>query len=227
MFLFYLFLIMIGLTIAADILGTIVLLLSEQLGLLAVAFLYAVPIALSMQLGLIYQLLLYKSLVDLKPELSNTPPVGKRWVYVIFAAIGLFIVVVIGFVFSIPQPHYGGRDTARVANLESVRTYLEAYNVKCGHYPGIIDIKPECSSPDVNNNWTELTKTMSAAGITSKLPNDPTPEKNYFYGVEKPNGLRFVVGAAFERNNNKLRNDVDGIIYGVDCNDPVYCVSSD
>jgi hypothetical protein len=165
-------------------------------------------------------------LPDYQPITSNFKKI-KKIIFIVLSAIGLFVVAAIGFIFLIPQSHYGDRDTARVANMESVRAYLEIYNTKCGHYPGVADIIPECSSPTANNNWIELTKAMSAAGISSRFPNDSIPGRNYFYGVGAPDDLRFVVGATFERDNNKLRNDVDGIIYGVDCNDPVYCVSND
>jgi len=223
----------IGFFIGMAVLAFIFSLVNELIGGLVIFILYMVLMISLMQLALIYQYLLYKSLVDLKPELSNTPPVGKRWVYVIFAILGLVSVAVwIFLMFSFneagPQQLLS-RDTVRIANMESVRTYLiDGYNVKCGHFPGVIDnIKPECSSPEANNDWTELTRAMATAGITFKLPNDPIPNRNYFYGVGKSDGFRFVVGATLEKDSNKLRNDIDGMVYGVDCNDPVYCVSSD
>ncbi len=122
------------------------------------------------------------------------------------------------------------RDATRIANLESVRTYLEAYNTKCGHYPGIVDTRTDCSA--TISTWADLTTLMSTATITSKLPNDPVPGRNYLYGVEGPEGLRYVVGANLERDNNKLRNSPTTTVYGVDCSHSsaaklTYCITSD
>jgi prepilin-type N-terminal cleavage/methylation domain-containing protein len=125
------------------------------------------------------------------------------------------------------------RDTTRIANLEAVRTYLEAYNTKCGHYPGIADTRTACNATIAT--WGDLTTVMSSAGITTKLPNDPIASRNYYYGVDttaNQEGLRYVVGAWLEKDSNKLRNAPTGTVFGVECDHSsaaklVYCITSD
>lgn len=120
------------------------------------------------------------------------------------------------------------RDARRIANLDSVRIYLETYNSKCGHYPGITDTgRQECSA--TITNWADLTKVMTDAGVTSQLPQDPVPGRNYFYGVESPEGLGYILGAELQQDNNKLRDDIDATTFGVDCSDSpklIYCIQS-
>ncbi len=124
------------------------------------------------------------------------------------------------------------RDARRIANLESVRVYLENYSSKCGHYPGITDAtRPECSA--TIGNWTDLTKVMKDAGVTSQLPQDPVPGRSYYYAVETSEGLGYVVGAELQQDNNKLRDDTDNVPSGYsgfsDCTDSpklIYCIQS-
>ena len=57
-------------------------------------------------------------------------------------------------------------------------------------------------------------------------PRDPATGALYFYGLSSDR-QNYVVGAKLEdRNNSELLKDADGLIHGIDCNDPVYCVTT-
>jgi len=62
-------------------------------------------------------------------------------------------------------------------------------------------------------------------GLTSKFPSPQVSTYPYYYGVSG-DGLQYVIGARLERDNAVLRDDVDGTLFGIDCNDPVYCIRS-
>ncbi len=118
------------------------------------------------------------------------------------------------------------RDARRIADLRNTQTYLELYFNKCGRYPG--DANCGITNPA---NWAALTTALGAVMGTGQVPQDPIPARTYFYGVDTTagrEGLRYVVGAQLERDNSVLRNDVDGTVFGVDCDDAglFFCIQS-
>lgn len=64
------------------------------------------------------------------------------------------------------------------------------------------------------------------------LPHDPLhPSRFYSYGSSKEENLQnYVVAVALEKPTNdlltqsELQRDIDGTVYGINCDDPVYCV---
>ncbi len=103
-----------------------------------------------------------------------------------------------------------GRDTRRIADMKEVQNGLEIYYMKNGEYP-------------TATNWIELEDALKNVGI-NQIPNDPTPTKTYYYGSD---GQSYVIGVEIEdQDSNKamLDKDVDGTIYNVSCDDPVYCI---
>lgn len=116
------------------------------------------------------------------------------------------------------------RDTRRIGDLRNVQNFLELYFNRCGFYPGSIT-GGSCTTGATD--WNGLKAMMEAEGFTSNFPNDPVAGRTYYYGVSSDN-LQYVVGAALERQNSALDDDVDGTVYGVDCSDVNlrYCVRS-
>lgn len=140
----------------------------------------------------------------------------------------LVVIIIISFLVGIVLTGTLGfqasaRDTRRIGDLRNAQNFLELYFNKCGHYPGVSDTKAECSASI--SDWAALTTTMSSAKITSQFPKEISGKK-YFYGVN-PDGLSYTVGAELERDNNVLKDDIDGPSNGVSsCDDPIYCISS-
>jgi uncharacterized protein YneR len=58
------------------------------------------------------------------------------------------------------------------------------------------------------------------------MPGDPTTNNSYSYGVNSDvNPQGFVLGVTLESATNQaLVNDVDGTVFGVNCDDLVYCI---
>ena len=120
------------------------------------------------------------------------------------------------------------RDTRRVSDLQNTQNYLELYFNKCGRYPG--DASCGGTNP---TSWAGLTTALGAVMDTAKVPKGPVSTRTYYYGIDTTagqEGLRYVVGAQLERDNSLLQNDVDGTVYGVNCDDTspnfYYCIQS-
>ena len=106
-----------------------------------------------------------------------------------------------------------GRDARRIADIRLVQNSLELYYVKSNNYPAV-------------NNWDSLRTALIGAGIgVTAVPNDPLdPSQTYYYGYSDDT-QGYVMGATLENENDPaLKDDVDGLVYGVDCAHPVYCV---
>jgi hypothetical protein len=69
---------------------------------------------------------------------------------------------------------------------------------------------------------------LVCSGVTyiSAMPGDPTTNDSYLYGVDNNvNPQGFVIGTALESAANQaLVNDINGTVYGVDCDGLVYCI---
>lgn len=130
---------------------------------------------------------------------------------VVIAVIGLLAALIL---VGLSSFRTRGRDTRRIADLKEVQNGLEVYYMKYGNYPNV-------------NTWTDLETALVNAGIgITSIPKDPTATYTYLYGVDASQ-QHYVIGATIEDeqgNQSLLANDLDGTIYNVDCNDPVYCV---
>ncbi len=117
-----------------------------------------------------------------------------------------------------------GRDTRRISDLRQTQNGVELYYAKCGYYPGAAQSASDCTSFSVASGWTGLTAALTGSNIgISKVPTDPKSGGTYEYGSSS--GSTYVLGATLENTNApSLRDDIDGTVEGVDCNDPVYCV---
>ncbi len=112
------------------------------------------------------------------------------------------------------------RDSQRFGDILKVQGYLFDYYGYYRHFP-------------MANNWSSLKNILvnDKNLKISDLPRNPlypTPEGSYKYEPyiykSSPDGQNFVIGVRFEDSTNDfLSNDADGIVYGVNCNDPMFC----
>ncbi len=111
-------------------------------------------------------------------------------------------------------------DARRLSDLQKIQGSLELYYNKYGVYP------------NASQNWDALAGALYGVGVT-KLPDDPQfsagVTENYEYGVDEANGLQsYVLRAKLSDTENKsLDNDIDGIVYGINCEDSsgYYCIT--
>lgn len=136
----------------------------------------------------------------------------------------LVVIIIISFLVGIVLTGTLGfqasaRDTRRIGDLRNSQNFLELYFNKCGRYPG----DASCGSGNPGS-WSALISVMQSANITTQFPKEISGKK-YFYGVNV-DGLSYTLGAELERDNSVLKDDIDSTSNGVDCNDPIYCISS-
>lgn len=125
------------------------------------------------------------------------------------------------------------RDRVRVRDLARVERYLQTYNADIGRYP-IFE-----TSISKERRWDGLRTSLAEAarssrhsesyrkGIEKNFPLEPRGEKEEFlYDYRSDSfGNSFVLSVALEqRENARLKKDVDGFILNVNCDDPAYCV---
>lgn len=112
-----------------------------------------------------------------------------------------------------------GRDARRIADVKQVQNGLELYYAKNGEYPRV-------SGGSASARWSELTTALTTAGIgITQIPQDPmAPNASYDYNTSS-DYQNYVIAVILEDvNNASLKNDIDGTVFGINCEDPVYCV---
>jgi len=126
----------------------------------------------------------------------------------------LIVVAIIGILSSIVLVGLGsfrsrGRDARRVADLREVQNALELYYAKTGAYP-------------VGKNVGVATLNLQNEGIgVTKIPSDPG-SGTYQYGSD---GKSYVLSATLEEEAASiLGDDIDGTVFGVNCDGLVYCI---
>lgn len=145
----------------------------------------------------------------------------------------LIVVAIIGILASIALVGLGGtrvkaRDAKRIAEVRQIQSALELYFNRCGWYPGPADCGAAAPAADtvVNDGagWTAFAGILNDTdlGVTNVPTTDPSAG---FYRYGSPvGGLSYVLGALLESDNQSLRQDADGTINGIACDDPAYCV---
>ncbi len=84
------------------------------------------------------------------------------------------VLLVIGILAGIVLRNIGGqsaiaRDTRRIGDLRNTANYLATYLGKYGYFPN-------------STNWSDLETALAQAGITDKLPRDPSGKSyDYYY----------------------------------------------
>ena len=116
---------------------------------------------------------------------------------------------------SLAPAQKAGRDARRISDLRQVQTALELYYAKNGNYPRVTTWQ---SLKD------ELTRTEGGGIGVKKIPDDPTSGRFYKYGVSADGGS-YTLGAELEDvNNPNLDSSSHGVLNGVSCDKPVYCL---
>ena len=131
----------------------------------------------------------------------------------------LIVIAIIGLLASVVLVGLGGfrirgRDARRIADLRAVQGGLELYYARNFNYPAV-----------GANSWASLGTSLIGAGIgITTIPNDPIPGRTYEYGASADRQA-YVLRAVLEDSGNPaLRDDVDGTVFGISCDDPSYCV---
>ncbi len=137
--------------------------------------------------------------------------------------------------FSLAPAQKAGKDARRIADLRQVQSLLQLYYNKCGFYPnGVNNETPPCiknagsMTTQIYDDWSDLEDQLQAEEIitqTQALSKDPTPSKNYYYGVAL-DATGYVLGAELETDSSVLRSAPDEAVYGVPCSrlGRLYCV---
>ena len=109
----------------------------------------------------------------------------------------------------------GAYDSRRISDLQKMQSYLEIYYTKNRAYPNV-------------STWSDLQTTLINAGVgVTAIPNDPISGNNYYYGIDNSDFQSYVLGARFSTSDHsslKEQTEVDGNVFGVDCEDPVFCI---
>lgn len=145
----------------------------------------------------------------------------------------LIVIAVIGILASIVLVGLGpiqkqARDSRRVSDLRQIQTALEIANSKNSTYP----ISAANPTTDMAT-WNAFATLLKGASGVNNIPNDPTTNKYYRYGVTT-GGTSYTLGAVMEdASSSVLTNDVDdNPSNGLNCvdgavtaNTPLYCVT--
>jgi prepilin-type N-terminal cleavage/methylation domain-containing protein len=140
------------------------------------------------------------------------------------------VLLIIGLLAAIVLRNIAGqtpiaRDTRRVADLRNTATYLATYLSKFGQFP-------------TSTTWADLETTLRTAGITDKLPRDPSGGQAYSYyycsDIGSTSGSNpinhFVLGATLEQPASAAPRLWDsaasGTPVGWSCNTTPLCDSS-
>lgn len=134
---------------------------------------------------------------------------------VVIAIIGILATIVL---VSLNTARQKARDVRRVSDMRQVALALEMYYDSNSAYPG---------NTILVNEWANMKTAIEAGNYISAVPADPIAGGVYLYYIESAaNTQNYVLGATLEdENNNALDNDVIGTKFGLDCADPVYCIS--
>ncbi|MCH7597775.1 hypothetical protein IID27_01880 [Patescibacteria group bacterium] len=106
------------------------------------------------------------------------------------------------------------RDGARTFTVLIMMQALELYyDDNDGMYPSTM-------------SWENLIAMLIESGILvgpATRFNDPDPKKTYTY-VASPDQQAYVLRSMFETAHDRLESDEDGVVFGILCDDPYYCI---
>ena len=132
----------------------------------------------------------------------------------------LVVITIIGILASIAlvslnSARVKARDSRRLADIRQIALGLELCYNETQQYI------PTASFPPPGGSMTCGGKTYITA-----MPADPTTNSGYLYGVDsESNPQKYVVGGVLETDTNPaLKADVNGTVFGVNCNNPTYCL---
>ncbi len=130
---------------------------------------------------------------------------------VVITIIGILATVAL---VSLNSARVKARDAKRLGDVRQIALALEFCYNEIGKYLPASTF-PEAGSP------LSCGDTIYISG----MPADPSGG-NYIYGVDNDsNAQKYVVAARLETAHSALNTDKDGTVYGVDCEDRVYCLT--
>ena len=124
------------------------------------------------------------------------------------------------------------RDAARVSDIKTARGYIQDYYASLKKDPVIT------ASSQKRDNWNQLKQSLLAwagsrgvplstrSSIENYFPKEPDDEDKFLYDYRSASfGDSYLLYVTLEdKTNERLQNDLDGIVLGVDCADPVFCL---
>ncbi|MDP3800007.1 MAG: type II secretion system protein [bacterium] len=130
---------------------------------------------------------------------------------VVITIIGILATVVL---VSLNSARSKARDAKRLGDVRQIALALEFCYNDIGKY------LPASTFPAV-----AAPMTCSGTTYITNMPADSSGN-NYTYAVDNDsNPQKYVIASILETLNSALNTDRDGTVYGVDCEDPVYCLS--
>ncbi len=120
----------------------------------------------------------------------------------VLAAMSLFLFATFMSIIEAPKPH---TDMKRIADIRMLNIALEMYHGEYKKYPDTLE---------------ELTN----KGILTNLPKDPILKEAYEYRPSSDKTSFMLKTILDNRSHNSLKDDIDGKRFGLDCDDPAYCV---
>jgi len=109
------------------------------------------------------------------------------------------------------------RDIQRIANSRQMVLALELYYDNRGGYPA-----DEIAGDD---DWDLLISELEKMEIMQAAPIDRAGEIYHYYPSATSTSKSYVLGIKLENEDHpNLINDMDGFVYGLDCDDPIYCL---
>lgn len=124
---------------------------------------------------------------------------------VVIAIIGILASVVLA---SLNSAREKSRDARRISDIKQMQLALE--------------LSFDAASPTA---YPAASTTLVTQGFIPQLPVDPLGG-GYAYAASGSPATSYVLGATLEDpSHSALESDVDGTVAGVDCADPVYCVT--
>ncbi|KKS37754.1 MAG: hypothetical protein A3G49_05620 [Candidatus Sungbacteria bacterium RIFCSPLOWO2_12_FULL_41_11] len=141
---------------------------------------------------------------------------------VIFISILLFIFSIIMASLHTSRGNTTGK---RIAQMRMVQSALNEYYKQIGLYP-VITKENACE------RWKALEPELEhylSSDFMPRLPSDPRARRNIEYQYDyksATDGSSYVIKANLHYldASTVLENDIDGEIFGVDCDDPMYCI---
>ena len=110
------------------------------------------------------------------------------------------------------------RDSKRIADLDTVKNYIQEYYNQFQYYPDVVANSD--TGYQAGTNWVGLTDKLKQAGIVDVLPNDPLFKKtgqtseyhsyNYFISIDLQ---MYAINAYLETKSKALDGDIDNDDY--------------
>ena len=136
----------------------------------------------------------------------------------------VFLVLAYIFLSGIRDVRSTGRDSRRIADLRNAQNALEVYYVRTGAYPNAGSYgEMESLIEDQLGTSPHHDPLCPRGDCVSERPQKPWVD--YQFSID-PTLENYALGARLEQcDHYALESDIDGTVYGINCDDPVYCIT--